>query len=160
MKKERCNIVEMIKGISKQISLLYAEKEIHFETQSEKEVMEPFVDPQLAERALYNILHNAFKFAPQGGHVAVSVSYSGDKVNITVRDNGPGIDREDLPFIFERFYRSASARREEGTGIGLAVARELVTSQGGEISAESKKGEGSTFVVTFPCPRPDSNNDR
>src|SRR5690606_1804584 len=104
------------------------------------------------EKVLLNLLSNALKFTPAGGVVEVSVDAESEAAVIAVRDTGIGIAPEDLPRVFQRFYQSdtSATRRYKGTGIGLALARELVELHGGEIHAESTPGAGSTFTVRLP----------
>jgi signal transduction histidine kinase len=98
-----------------------------------------------------NLLSNAIKYSPDGGKVRVSARRSGPDAVIAVSDEGVGIMPEDTERIFEKFFRSAEATKTVGgTGLGLAVAREIVTSHGGTLEVESTPGEGSTFVVTMP----------
>lgn len=96
------------------------------------------------------LLDNAIKYTPEGGVVAVVVRQDGDRIRMEVSDTGVGIPGEDLPRVFERFYRADPARSEGGAGLGLSLARQIARSHGGEIEARSKPGKGSTFVLTIP----------
>jgi signal transduction histidine kinase/CheY-like chemotaxis protein len=109
-------------------------------------------DPEQVEKVLLNLLSNAVKFTRPGGIVDVSVVMDNAHAVIAVRDTGVGISADDLPHVFERFYQAESdaTRRYDGTGIGLALAKELVELHGGVISATSTIGEGSTFTVRLP----------
>jgi two-component system phosphate regulon sensor histidine kinase PhoR len=111
-----------------------------------------FADRQAVEQVLTNLLDNAVKYTPEGGHVAVRLRGEGAKLRVEVQDDGVGIAREHLPRLFERFYRVDPARSRElgGTGLGLAIVKHLVQIQGGEISARSEPGRGSTFAFTLP----------
>jgi len=100
------------------------------------------------QRALKNILHNAVKYAPVEGEIVVSATTSGEEAILSVKDNGPGIARDDLPRIFERFYQADRARRS-GTGLGLAIVRHIVLAHGGRVWAESTPGEGATFYIAL-----------
>lgn len=108
-------------------------------------------DAEQLEKVLLNLLSNALKFTERGGRVTVSVGAE-EAAEIVVRDTGVGIAPEELPHVFERFYQAdaSATRRYEGTGIGLALARELVELHGGEIRAESEPGAGSTFILRLP----------
>ena len=99
-----------------------------------------------------NLVSNALKYTKTGGQVDVTVNKTLDKIIINVKDNGMGIPEEDLPHIFERFYRvdKSRARITGGTGIGLAITKALVEAHGGRIFAISKNGEGSSFTVELP----------
>ena len=109
-------------------------------------------DPEQLEKVLLNLLSNALKFTTRGGEVEVTVGAQSSGAEMTVRDTGVGIAPNELPRVFERFYQSDSSatRRYEGTGIGLALARELVELHGGTIGVESTLGSGSTFTVKLP----------
>lgn len=112
-------------------------------------------DGDRLSQVLTNLISNAIKYTPEGGKVWVSTSFSNNGVKITVRDNGIGIPRSELPRIFERFYQIDKARGPlRGNGLGLAIAREIVHAHGGEIQAESLgEGSGSTFSVWLPLNR-------
>lgn len=108
-------------------------------------------DPERVGQVLLNLLHNAIKFTPPGGRITVSAERSGDAVAITVCDSGRGIDPDDLPRIFERFYKADKARSGGGTGLGLAIAKHLVGAHGGAISARNNTaGPGASFTFTLP----------
>jgi two-component system phosphate regulon sensor histidine kinase PhoR len=118
-------------------------------------------DEPRIEQVLVNLIHNAVKFTPPGGDVVLSAEVSlassppgeteadGDIVRFAVRDSGVGIPADDVPRIFERFYRVDKSRAGGGTGLGLSISRHLVESHGGQIWAESREGEGSTFYFTL-----------
>ena len=101
---------------------------------------------------LYNLMDNAIKYTPEGGRIDVSLKEENGDLVWRVRDNGIGIPEEDQEHIFERFYRVDKARSREtgGTGLGLSIVRQMVKMHGGTISVNSRPGEGSEFVVTFP----------
>jgi two-component system phosphate regulon sensor histidine kinase PhoR len=101
------------------------------------------------QRALKNIVHNAIKFTPNGGHIHISAQREDAEAVIAVSDDGPGIPAEDVSRVFERFFQVDRARRE-GTGLGLAIVRHIVRAHGGRAWAESVEGEGATFYFTLP----------
>jgi signal transduction histidine kinase len=114
------------------------------------------VDREQLERALRNLLENALQYTPAGGRVVVDAQAIGRGwVEISVSDTGPGIPRQDVGRIFERFYRTDKAReRERGhSGLGLAIVREIVEAHGGKVSVESVEGRGTTFRFTAPQAR-------
>jgi signal transduction histidine kinase len=112
-------------------------------------------DPDRVAQVLRNLLINALRHTPAGGSVTVTTSLTQDSVEIAIADTGEGIASEDLPHIFERFWRADPARaRAGGTGLGLSVAQSLVEAQGGRIWVESTLGEGSTFRFTLPTVPP------
>jgi CheY-like chemotaxis protein/predicted Ser/Thr protein kinase/two-component sensor histidine kinase len=111
-----------------------------------------YVDPEKLEKVVSNLLSNACKFTDEGGTVVVRLRANDREVSLSVKDSGSGISDEDLPKIFERFRQldDAASRRYQGSGIGLALAKELVELTGGRIEAESELGYGSTFTVYLP----------
>jgi signal transduction histidine kinase len=96
-----------------------------------------------------NLIGNAIKFTPDGGTITIGAEHAGDLVRFFVSDDGPGITEEDLPHVFDRFWQGTN-RRAGGAGLGLAIARGIVQSHGGTITAESGVGRGSTFAFTLP----------
>jgi signal transduction histidine kinase len=110
------------------------------------------VDPERVGQVLRNLLNNAVAHTPQGGQIGVA-AVSGDReVAVSVRDTGTGIGPEDLPHVFDRFYRAdrSRARQTGGAGLGLAIVKQLVVAHGGSITVESEPGRGSTFTFTLP----------
>jgi two-component system phosphate regulon sensor histidine kinase PhoR len=101
------------------------------------------------EQVLVNLIHNAVKFTRPGGKVVLLAEAGEGVVRFAVQDNGIGIPADDLPRIFERFYKADRARSGGGTGLGLSISRHLVEAHGGRIWAESREGEGSTFYFTL-----------
>jgi two-component system phosphate regulon sensor histidine kinase PhoR len=114
------------------------------------QTLQVLADPDNVRRALQNLVHNAIKFTPAGGAVTVGATDAGEDVRFWVQDTGVGIDPDDLPRIFERFYKADRTRSESGTGLGLAIARHIVEAHGGRIWAESVYGKGATFYFTLP----------
>lgn len=102
------------------------------------------------QQVIVNLLHNAIKFTPRGGQVSISAAREDGAVRFTVMDTGIGIAEEDLPRIFERFYKVDRSRATSGTGLGLPIARHLVEAHGGRIWVESTPGRGSSFSFTLP----------
>jgi len=124
------------------------------------------LDFVLAEQALFNLLDNAAKYSPPGGRLSVEGRLAGSRIEIIVRDEGPGIAEADLDRIFEKFYRAESGdRRRAGTGLGLAIARGFVEAMGGTLTARNRNNrnnrnerndrEGAEFVMEFPVSRND-----
>ena len=109
-------------------------------------------DPFQIERVIKNIISNSMKYTPENGEIRVFTGFLGNEVYIKIEDTGIGVPEEDLPHIFERFYRVDKARSREqgGTGLGLAIAKEIVENHGGTIGMESKLGEGTRVTIKFP----------
>jgi len=110
------------------------------------------MDENLVLRALENLIHNAVRYTPAASTIRLSAAKAGDALELTVSDNGPGIDKEDLPHVFEMFYRGSSSRREQGMGLGLAVVKWVIDDHGWSISVSAEKDKGTRFVITIPLP--------
>ena len=103
--------------------------------------------PATIERAVSNLLDNAAKWSPPGSEVHVAVRAG----EVVVRDHGPGIDEEDLPYVFDRFYRAPAARGLPGSGLGLAIVRQVADAHGGTVTAERAEGGGTRMRLTLPA---------
>jgi two-component system sensor histidine kinase MtrB len=112
------------------------------------DAVELYTDPRRLERIVFNLLDNALKHG--GGHVCVSTSKRDGQVEVAIADSGPGIAAEDVPHVFDRFYK-ADPSRSGGTGLGLAIARENARLLGGYISVTSEPGRDTTFTLTLPA---------
>jgi two-component system phosphate regulon sensor histidine kinase PhoR len=108
------------------------------------------IDRTRIEQVLINLVHNAVKFTPSGGEIAVIAEVADEMLRVSVQDTGVGIAAEELPRIFERFYKTDAARRSVGSGLGLAIAKHIVQAHGGVIWAESTPGHGATLSFTVP----------
>jgi two-component system, OmpR family, sensor histidine kinase BaeS len=110
-------------------------------------------DPERIHQVLGNLLTNAISYSPAGGEIAVRARAVGNRVRVEIEDHGIGIEPEDRARIFDRFFRAGSGRavREHGSGLGLAVVKELVRAHGGEVGVSSRPGVGSTFWFTLPA---------
>jgi len=108
-------------------------------------------DKERMEQVLVNLLHNAIKFTSPGGRISISAKAEGDNIQVSLADTGVGIPANDLPRVFERFYKVDKARTGGGTGLGLAIAKHIVEAHSGSIWAESIEGKGSIFTFTLPA---------
>jgi two-component system sensor histidine kinase VicK len=117
---------------------------------------EIFVDKDKIEQVFQNILSNAYKYTPEGGKIFIDLKYVDKKAKITFRDTGIGIPKEDLPRIFERFYRVDKTRSREmgGTGLGLSIAHEIIQAHEGEIDIDSEPGQGTCVTLRIPAISP------
>ncbi|MBI3189617.1 MAG: response regulator, partial [Ignavibacteriales bacterium] len=159
------NFVAFIRGVTMSFHSLAERKEIFFDVHSDVEEIELYFDKEKMEKIIINLLSNAFKFTPDHGEIAVAIDSvtplplgeghgvrAREEVKISIRDTGIGIPPEKLPHIFDRFYQvdSSSTRMQEGTGIGLALVKDLVELHYGTITVTSTPGKGSEFIVTLP----------
>ncbi|MEO8539057.1 MAG: HAMP domain-containing sensor histidine kinase [bacterium] len=151
LEREPVNLASLVKEVVRELSPVASAREVTISV-STREGLEAEANPDLIYRCLFNLVDNAIKYSGSGRAVVVTTDASGLKANIQVADNGPGINPDELPRIFDRFYRvdKGRARREGGTGLGLAIVKELVESQEGSVSATSELGKGSTFTITLP----------
>jgi two-component system, OmpR family, sensor histidine kinase MprB len=115
--------------------------EVRFNTQLDESMVSGV--PETIERAVANLLDNAAKWSPPGGEIDVAVRNG----TVSVRDRGPGIDEEDLPYVFDRFYRARSARGMPGSGLGLAIVRQVAEAHGGDVVAERAEGGGTRMTL-------------
>ena len=113
------------------------------------------VDPGRMTQVLTNILDNALRHTPEGGKIILSAREVDDQIELAIHDSGPGLTKEDLGRIFDRFYRTDASRQRDGdvpggSGLGLAIAKSIVQTHGGQLSAESEEGKGLRVIVTLP----------
>ncbi|MDN5313556.1 MAG: hypothetical protein PWQ68_2530 [Thermoanaerobacteraceae bacterium] len=150
-KIERYNLSESIMQILEAFTLEFKEKDIKLVTNITQNVY-IYGDKDKIGRAIINIISNALKYTNPGGSVYVSLNDAKNDIKIIIEDTGIGIDQKDLPYIFERFYRSdeSRSRKTGGTGIGLTIAKTLIETHGGKITVESQKGRGTRFTVVLP----------
>lgn len=148
----KTDFTKFIKGIIASITPLAEKKEISLSFTCPDPLNEFYFDRDKIEKVLLNLIFNAIKFTPVGGKVEVSCEQSVDQVFVSVTDTGIGIAEENLHKLFNRFSQvdASSSRRFEGTGIGLALSKELIELHKGEISAESKLDSGTTMTFTIP----------
>lgn len=130
------------------------EKGITLSLEEERGLPEISVDREKIERVFLNILGNAVKFTPQGGRITIQVSRRKEEIQWDVTDTGIGMEPKDLQHIFEEFYRSEHAIRQniKGTGLGLSLVKRIIEAHNGKIWVKSKLGQGSTFSVSLPIP--------
>lgn len=152
--RETLDLVDVIDSVERMISPLAQKKNIDFRTLFLREIPLFKADPEKIRRAIENLAGNAVKFTPEGGTVEILVDYwpSSQEVVVKVKDTGIGINKEEQLMIFERFYQvdNSNSRRYQGTGLGLALAKELVEMHGGRIELESEPGKGSIFTIILP----------
>ncbi len=146
--------VDVAAAVRDTVSAVEAPRHIELSTAVEPDLFAEG-DPTLLRQVLVGLLTNAFKHTPLPGRVTVRGRRDGDdEVMLEVIDTGPGIPEAEIERIFERFYRRDESRKQEGFGLGLAIARRMVSVMGGEIGARSVEGRGSTFWVRLPAAQP------
>jgi two-component system sensor histidine kinase GlrK len=146
------NIRPLIDQAIEEISPLVEAKKIHLEVMATKELPTIKIDSERILQALRNIIGNAVKFTPEAGQVKISVRLTDHQVEVSVADTGPGIPKGNLNTIFEKFQQATGGGSSpiQGTGLGLAIAKQIITHHGGKIWAESRLGQGSTFIFVLP----------
>jgi signal transduction histidine kinase/DNA-binding response OmpR family regulator len=167
LKASKTNIVPFIRGITMSFESIAERKDITLKVKSSNNIIELYFDKEKMTKIMTNLLSNAFKFTPEGGEITVTVGHAefisassssekipnqvrNDKmVTISVKDTGIGIPEEELPKLFDRFYQvdSSQTREHEGTGIGLALTKELVELHRGKISVTSEVGKRTEFTI-------------
>ncbi len=148
------DVFRFVKDIAYSFSPLVEPKELTYRILIPEREVIVSIDPDKLEKIVYNLLSNAFKFTPKGGTVTIQMAIDGNNsLSVEVTDNGIGIPEKVQSKIFTRFYQvdSSQTRGYEGSGLGLALAKELVDFLGGSISVESKEGQGSVFKVLLPA---------
>lgn len=142
------HLSELYEAARDQVSQAVAGAHVHVDIAADRVVR---LDPRLAAAALAHVLENAVQYSPAGAAVTVSLACDGADLVVRVDDQGPGIAPQDLPHLFERFYRgTASRQRPAGTGMGLSIARGLLAAQQGRIWAENRPDGGARFTITVP----------
>ncbi|MEH6907991.1 ATP-binding protein [Neobacillus drentensis] len=149
---EDVNISSFINRIIHKFQGLAKENEIQLYAEIENETTTISFDPDRIEQVLTNLIDNAIRHTPKGGSVKLSVTSDDKGIMIRVKDSGTGIPDEDLPFVFERFYKADKARTRgrAGTGLGLAIAKNIIDAHRGHISVQSKLNHGTTFSFLLP----------
>ena len=151
---ESNNIVSFLKNLFFSFESMAAQKKIAFIFESVSDTITVFFDTDKMEKIFYNLISNALKFTPDNGEIEIVVGFAEEgSIEIVVKDSGCGIPEDKLENIFDRFYQvdGSNTREHEGTGIGLALAKELILLHKGNIRVNSKAGLGSEFIVTLPC---------
>lgn len=144
------DINALIKEVAAQLSPLAERKQVTITTSLAADLPIVRVDKDRIRQTIVNLVHNATKFNQPGGRVTVSTKVDRESVTVGVSDTGIGISKEDLPHVFERFYKVDKARSEVGSGMGLAIAKHIIQAHGGDIWAQSEEGKGSIFSFSLP----------
>jgi len=151
------NINLIIEEVVAQLNPLAQRQQVTIATELATNLPVIRIDKDRIRQTIVNLVHNAIKFNHPGGRVAVSTKAERDSVTVYISDTGTGIPKDDLPHVFERFYKADKARTEGSSGLGLAIAKHIVQVHGGNIWAQSEEGKGSTFGFSLPL---QANSDR
>ena len=151
-KKVECQVKDFIEDIILKLEFSIKEKNHRLTLNIEDDLPNIVIDKDGIEQVILNVISNAIKYTPEGGHIEVAVSKKDDRMVVRVKDNGIGIPEEDVDRIFERFYRVDKGRSRElgGTGLGLSIAKEIVEANGGQIKLSSKFGVGTEVDIVLP----------
>jgi len=149
IEKKHFELSEMVTGILLNFESEFKEKRVKT-TQSGNATV--YADQDKLKQVMINLISNALKYTPEGGNVGVEMYEENNSAIIKVKDNGCGIKKEDLPYIFERFYRADQSRTRltGGAGVGLSIVKAIVSAHGGAVQVESEMNLGTTFTVTLP----------
>lgn len=158
---EDLDLNKLLASVAKELKIFADEKKISLSCQIRKHPLLIKGDPDKLERLFSNVVKNAIKYSSEKGWVKVELkpALTANKVNVIISDNGIGISRKDMPYIFERFYRTDAARRtgEGGFGLGLAICKWIIEQHAGSIKVQSREGKGSVFMITLPTNLEESN---
>ena len=146
------NPVELLKQAIAAHTPRARQRDVSLDLDFESGLPEIEVDPDRIAQVLGNLMDNALRYTPVGGQIGLSARSISNGVELSVQDNGPGVEEEELSHIFNRFYRADKSRHRDdgGSGLGLAIAKSIVERHGGQIRAKSRPGEGMTFIIEFP----------
>lgn len=151
--RQVCDIRDVVQDVAGAMGYQAMAKGLKLHLEMPDTAVLAFVDGQRIGQVVRNLLNNAINFTPEGGEITISVRQAKDGVSVSVADSGPGIPPEDLPYIFERFYRvdKSRSRATGGSGLGLTIAKRLVEAHGGQLTVESTPGKGSIFTISLPA---------
>jgi two-component system phosphate regulon sensor histidine kinase PhoR len=150
LRTEPVNLNSLIEGVIARLGPQADRQGVTLSSELPPDLPAIIADKERIGQVLTNLVHNAIKFTPSGGRATISAKQEKDSIVVQVADTGIGISKEDLPRVFERFYKADKARTSEGTGLGLAIAKHIVQAHGGSIWAQSEEGKGSTFSFSLP----------
>jgi len=151
MDKQKVQVLDIVQDAVSNLKPKFEKKKIGIKTDMPQDIPLIFCDRDMILKVMVNLLLNALKFTPGGGRVTISVEKEREKIKVKVSDTGVGIQKKNLPFIFDKFYRAERPTdKKRGTGLGLSIAKEIIKSHGGDIWAESRPSKGSTFYFRLP----------
>ncbi|NLT94127.1 MAG: HAMP domain-containing protein [Clostridia bacterium] len=150
MEKSPTDIVSLLHECVAYLANQAQEKELEITIEASEQVPEVNVNREMLSRAFTNLLENSIKFTPPRGFIKITAAKKENKLVIKFSDTGIGIPKEDLPRIFERFYRVDKSRTTEGTGLGLSIVKHVIEGHQGRIDVQSQMGKGTLFTITLP----------
>jgi len=150
LKKEPVDINQLVEEVIAQLSPQAERQKLSISQDFAADLPAVPADKDRVRQVIANLVHNAIKFTPAGGRITITSRTLEGSVSINIADTGIGIPKEDLPRVFERFYKGDKARVGEGTGMGLAIAKHVIEAHGGSIWVRSEEGKGSTFSFSLP----------
>jgi len=150
LRKEQVNLNALLEEVLADMNPLAERQQVTLVKDFSPDLPLIRVDKDRIKQTAINLVHNAIKFNKKGGKVTVSTSYDNKSITVNVTDTGIGISKDDLPRVFERFYKADKARTGGGSGLGLAIAKHTIQAHGGDIRAQSEEGKGSTFIFSLP----------
>ena len=149
LRVEPANLNQLVEGVIAQLGTLAKRQRVTLSTELSPDLPVINVDKDRIKQTIINLVHNAIQFSRAGGRVLISTVYTENSVIVSVNDNGIGIAKEDLPHVFERFYKVDKARSQGGSGLGLAIAKHTIQAHGGNVLVQSEEGKGSTFSFSL-----------
>jgi signal transduction histidine kinase len=158
---EKVNVLDIIENVTSALQLQASQKNITLSVEFSKDM--PYAveaDQALLRQAVYNLVENAIKYTPENQRVTIRTETQPDNLIFVVEDSGIGIAADDLPRLFEKFYRGKQreARAQHGSGLGLAIVQSIATNHGGRVWVNSEIGKGSTFHLQIPLSQPKETN--
>ena len=152
LEKQTVDLAALTRQVSDRLRLRAEEKNILLETNVSGELLEIQADPERLTQVVTNLVDNALRYTPTGTRVTMAARRLPDAVELTVGDNGPGIPVDELPHVFDRFWRAEKSRNRAtgGSGLGLAIVKQLVEAHGGRVWVESPVGGGTQFRIQLP----------
>lgn len=151
LKKQEFDIVDVVRETRNTVEGVYQKKKIDFEIKCPAHETIVYADKMKIGQVVHNLIDNAIKFSPQNGKITVTIYDKNDKIFVSVKDQGPGIEKDKQKMVFDRFYKTDSSRGKDkqGTGLGLSITKEIIKAHGENINLISTEGAGSEFVFSL-----------
>ncbi len=143
---------ELLQQVRQSFEPIAQQQQVNLSVRADEALSTMRIDRERMVQVLGNLVTNALRYTPEGGSVILSAAKQASAIQLSVKDTGTGIDPEELPYIFERFYRTEESRHQytDESGLGLAIAKSIVESHGGTITATSLVGQGTTMIISLP----------